>query len=291
MIDARHHVLTVNVPDGSIQINGDAARLSQVLANILNNAAKFTEPGGHITLTASRLEHEVLISITDTGAGIPAEMLPKIFDLFTQVDRPLDRASTGLGIGLALVHKLVEMHGGRVTAHSAGTGKGAEIQVHLPLYDAIPAVATPQPPVSDPASHLPSRRILVVDDNKDAAETLALMLKLQGHDVKTAHDGIEALNVAPGFAPHVILLDLGMPKLNGFETANRVRGQPWGRNIALVAVTGWGQPKDRQRTVEAGFDAHLVKPVDEATLTRTLYEVAARVMSESPAAEIRPRPS
>jgi signal transduction histidine kinase len=291
LIDARHHVLTVNVPDGSILVNGDPARLSQILANILNNAAKFTEPGGHITLTATRLAHEVLITVTDTGSGISADMLPRVFDLFTQVDRPLDRTSTGLGIGLALVHKLVEMHGGRVTAHSAGPGQGAELRVHLPLHDAPPAAASARHRATAARSDLPSQRILVVDDNQDAAETLALMLKLQGHEVKTAHDGIEALSLAPAFAPHVILLDLGMPRLNGYETANRVRGQDWGREIALVAVTGWGQPRDRQRTVEAGFDAHLVKPVDEATLTRTLSEVASRSLRGLPASATRPMPS
>ncbi|HEY7476245.1 MAG TPA: response regulator [Vicinamibacterales bacterium] len=273
LIDTKHHVLTVSVPEEALKVNGDAARLSQVLANILNNAAKFTDPGGRIDLAVTRVDHDVVIKVTDTGIGILPEMLPKVFDLFTQVDRPLDRMSTGLGIGLALVHRLVEMHGGRVSAHSKGPGTGAELIVHLPLYETSPAAAAPapRPEVANPA--LAPRRILVVDDNVDAAETLAVMLKLQGHDVETAHDGLDALRLAPEFGPHVILLDLGMPNMNGYEAASRIRTQAWGRDIALVALTGWGQPKDRKRTIEAGFDAHLVKPVDQNTLLRTIHEV------------------
>jgi signal transduction histidine kinase len=273
LIDTKHHALTVSVPDETLRVNGDAARLSQILANILNNAAKFTDPGGRIDLAVTRVEHDVVIKVTDTGIGILPEMLPKVFDLFTQIDRPLDRVSTGLGIGLALVHRLVEMHGGRVSAHSMGPGTGAELIVHLPLYEMSPAAVVPAPRREPAGPELAPRRILVVDDNVDAAETLAVMLKLQGHHVETAHDGLDALRLAPGFAPHVILLDLGMPNMNGYEAASRIRTQAWGRDIALVALTGWGQPKDRKRTVEAGFDAHLVKPVDQNTLLKTICEV------------------
>jgi signal transduction histidine kinase len=273
LIDTKHHSLTVTVPDDdSLKVDGDSARLSQILANILNNAAKFTDPGGRIELTVARVGADVVIRVADSGIGISAEMLPRVFDLFTQVERPLDRTSTGLGIGLALVQRLVEMHGGRVSAQSGGPGTGAEIVVHLPLIDTGPALVSATP-ASETASGLSSRRILVVDDNVDAAETLGLMLKLQGHQVQTAHDGLQALNAASVFLPHIILLDLGMPNLNGYETANRIRSQAWGRDIALVAVTGWGQPKDRERTVEAGFDAHLVKPVDRETLLKTLRDV------------------
>ncbi|HYN09976.1 MAG TPA: response regulator [Vicinamibacterales bacterium] len=284
LIDTKHHALTVTVPDDTLKVNGDAARLAQILANILNNAAKFTDPGGRVDLSVTRHGPEVVIRVTDTGIGISPEMLPNVFDLFTQIDRPLDRASTGLGIGLALVHRLVEMHGGRVSAHSAGSGAGAELVVYLPLYETSPAAVAPAPRPDRAAPELTPRRILVVDDNLDAAETLAVMLKLQGHQVEIAHDGLEALRLAPGFAPHVILLDLGMPNLNGYETANRIRGQAWGRDIALVALTGWGQPRDRKRTVEAGFDAHLVKPVDQTTLLKTLHEVAPQDMPRPPAA-------
>jgi signal transduction histidine kinase len=278
VIDAKHHTLTVSVADESLQVNGDPARLSQILGNILNNAAKFTDPGGRIRLSVARKADTVVINVVDSGAGISEEMLPRVFDLFTQVERPLDRTTTGLGIGLALVHRLVEMHGGHVMAHSDGPGKGAELIVQLPLHEplhetALPTAVVPEPVQQPEAPTLTSRRVLVVDDNIDAAETLALMLKLHGHHVQTAHDGLDALRVAPVFAPHIILLDLGMPNLNGYETANRIRSQPWGRDMALVALTGWGQPKDRKRTVEAGFDAHLVKPVDQNTLLKTLHEV------------------
>ena len=276
VIDAKHHTLTVSVPDESLQVNGDPARLSQILGNILNNAAKFTDPGGRIRLSVARKADSVVIKVVDSGAGISEELLPRVFDLFTQVERPLDRTTTGLGIGLALVHRLVEMHGGHVVAHSDGPGKGAELVVQLPLHEtALPTAVIPEPVQQPEAPTLTSRRVLVVDDNIDAAETLALMLKLHGHHVQTAHDGLDALRVAPVFAPHIILLDLGMPNLNGYETANRIRSQPWGREMALVALTGWGQPKDRKRTVEAGFDAHLVKPVDQNTLLKTLHEVVA----------------
>ena len=277
----------MTVPDDdSLKVDGDLARLSQILANILNNAAKFTDPGGRIELTVARVGTEVVIKVADSGIGISAEMLPRVFDLFTQVDRPLDRTSTGLGIGLALVQRLVEMHGGRVSAHSGGPGTGAEIVVYLPLIDAGPALVSATP-ASETVSGLSPRRILVVDDNVDAAETLGLMLKLQGHQVQTAHDGLQALNAASVFLPHVILLDLGMPNLNGYETANRIRSQAWGRDIALVAVTGWGQPKDRERTVEAGFDAHLVKPVDRETLLKTLHDVVPADMGTPEPPDVR----
>ena len=288
LIDSKHHILTVSVPDESLQVSGDAARLAQILGNLLNNAAKFTDPGGRIDLVVKRDGDDVAIQVTDNGVGISSEMLPRVFDLFTQIDRPLDRTSTGLGIGLALVHRLVEMHGGRVSAHSDGHGTGTSLLVHLPLHDtnAAPVVAA-APAVERHVPDLPTRRILVVDDNLDAAETLAEMLAVHGHDVKTAHDGLEALRIAPEFAPHIILLDLGMPNLNGYETANRIRAQAWGRDIALVAVTGWGQPKDRKRTVEAGFDAHLVKPVDQHELLKTLLEVAPAQLPEATPIRIR----
>ncbi len=291
LIDTKHHSLTVTVPDDdSLKVDGDLARLSQILANVLNNAAKFTDPGGRIELTVARVGAEVVIKVTDSGVGISADMLPRVFDLFTQVDRPLDRTSTGLGIGLALVQRLVEMHGGRVSAHSGGPGTGAEIVVYLPLIDAGPALVNATP-ANETVSRLSSRRILVVDDNVDAAETLGLMLKLQGHQVQTAHDGLQALNAASVFLPHIILLDLGMPNLNGYETANRIRSQAWGRNIALVAVTGWGQPKDRERTVEAGFDAHLVKPVDRETLLKTLQDVVPADMGTPEPPDVRQVPT
>jgi signal transduction histidine kinase len=284
-IDARRHTLNVNVPEEALSVDGDAARLAQVLANILNNSAKFTEPGGRIDLEVRRDGPYVVIAITDSGAGIAPEVLPNVFELFTQFDRPLDRSSSGLGIGLALVRRLVEMHGGTVAAESEGLGRGTRVTVTLPVVQAA-SIAAPSSgrAQADAAPEVPVCRILVVDDNEDAAETLALTLRLSGHQVQTAHDGQEALDVAPRFAPHIVMLDLGMPNLNGYETATRIRAETWGRDVPLIAVTGWGQPKDRQRTVEAGFNAHLVKPVDRTEVLNAI----ARALGSGP---FRPRPS
>jgi signal transduction histidine kinase len=284
-IDARRHTLSVNVPEEALSVDGDAARLAQVLANILNNSAKFTEPGGRIDLEVRRDGPYVVIAITDSGAGIAPEVLPNVFELFTQFDRPLDRSSSGLGIGLALVRRLVEMHGGTVAAESEGLGRGTRVTVTLPVVQAA-SIAAPSSgrAQADAAPEVPVCRILVVDDNEDAAETLALTLRLSGHQVQTAHDGQEALDVAPRFAPHIVMLDLGMPNLNGYETATRIRAETWGRDVPLIAVTGWGQPKDRQRTVEAGFNAHLVKPVDRTEVLNAI----ARALGSGP---FRPRPS
>ena len=265
IIDSRRHTLGVNVSDEQLLVDGDTARLSQVVANILNNAAKFTDPGGRIELRVRRDGPHVAIEVSDNGRGIPREMLPRIFDLFTHSEQPLDRAFGGLGIGLAIVRQLVEMHGGTVRATSDGPGAGTQVLVRLPLL-----LASTHAPLAS-LSHEVLRqvakcRILVVDDNVDAAETLAVMLRMQGHEVQVAQDGLHALDIAPTFQPQVVMLDLGMPRLNGFETATRMRRQPWGRNLPLIALTGWGQPKDRQRTVEAGFNDHLVKPVGQQEL-------------------------
>jgi CheY-like chemotaxis protein/anti-sigma regulatory factor (Ser/Thr protein kinase) len=246
-----------------------------VLTNVLHNAAKFTEPGGHITLTMRREEREVAIRVTDTGVGVSPEILPTVFELFTQVKRPLDRGSSGLGIGLALVHRLVVMHEGTVSISSEGPARGTEVCIRLPLIDPPEQVKKhDEVKASEPAVSVQPCRILVVDDNGDAADALAALLRNAGHDVLTAEDGVEALRVGSTFTPHVALLDLGMPRLNGYDTAKRIREQPWGRQVGLVAITGWGQPKDRDRTLQAGFDAHLVKPVDD----RELFSVLERLM-------------
>jgi signal transduction histidine kinase len=272
MVDSRRHTLAVDVADEQLIVDGDPARLSQVVANILSNAAKFTDPGGRIELCVRRDSPHVAIEVRDNGRGIPRDMLPRIFDLFTHSDQPLDRAVGGLGIGLAIVRQLVEMHGGTVRACSDGPGTGTQVLVRLPLLIASSrAAATTSPPAV--ARTLLPCRILVVDDNIDAAETLALMLRLQGHEVEVALDGLHALDVAAEFRPQVVMLDLAMPRLNGFETASRMRGQPWGRNVPLIALTGWGQPKDRQRTIEAGFNAHLVKPVGQQELLDAIARV------------------
>jgi CheY-like chemotaxis protein len=219
-------------------------------------------------LTVTRQGPEVLISVSDTGIGIPAELLPRIFELFMQVHSKAEHAPGGLGIGLALVRRLTEMHGGTVTAHSEGLGRGTQVTVRIPALTAERVVRSevraPECLTVEP------RRILVVDDNRDAAESLAMQLQLAGHEVQTAHDGAEALSVGGAFQPDIVLLDLGMPRMDGYETARQMRLLPWGKRTTLIALTGWGQGQDLQRTADAGFDMHLVKPVAESELFQAL---------------------
>jgi CheY-like chemotaxis protein/two-component sensor histidine kinase len=289
LIDSRRHKLVIALPDESLSVFGDLTRLSQVLANLLNNAAKYTDARGLIQLRGERDGGEVVIRVQDNGIGISREMLSKVFDLFAQADRTLERSSGGLGIGLALVRRLVEMHGGSVRAHSGGPGQGTEMMVRLPMSaeDQMPArpqetkrpaaapttgeaAAAPTTGAAAATMTTPSRRVLIVDDNKDAADSMALLVETAGHSARTAYDGHQALDLASAFAPDVLLLDLGVPGLNGFEIARRIRRQPWGKTVALIAVTGWGQEQDRRRTAEAGFDAHLIKPVGHADLLSAL---------------------
>jgi signal transduction histidine kinase len=277
LIDSRRHELAIALPDESFSVLGDLTRLSQVLANLLNNAAKYTDARGHIQVRVERDGGDAVIRVLDDGMGIPREMLSKVFDLFAQADRTLERSSGGLGIGLALVRRLVEMHGGSVSAHSGGLGQGTEMVVRLPMTTADDPPLPPPPQETVEASAGPaasSRRILIVDDNKDAADSMALLVETVGHQVRTAYDGHGALDLAFAFAPDVLLLDLGVPGLNGLEIARRVRRQPWGKTVALIAVTGWGQEQDRRRTAEAGFDAHLIKPVSKADLLSALRACA-----------------
>jgi CheY-like chemotaxis protein len=208
----------------------------------------------------------VIVSVTDSGIGIAPEHLPHVFEMFSQVDSALERSQGGLGIGLSLVRGLVEMHGGTVEARSEGLGKGSEFVVRLPVLNESPARQTEQPRGDEGGAARPRRRILVADDNRDAADSLAMILRLAGHEVHAAHDGREAVEAAAWFRPDVALLDIGMPKLNGYEACRRIREQPWGMNIVLVAITGWGQEEDKRRASEAGFDHHLTKPVDPAAL-------------------------
>jgi signal transduction histidine kinase len=268
LINDRGHALSIAPIDPSLAVFGDSARLTQVLANLLHNAAKFTDRNGRIRIEVDRDGDDVRLRVSDNGFGITADMLPEVFRMFSHTDRPKDRQSSGLGVGLALVRRLVEMHGGQVSAHSAGTGHGTEITVRLPLAPEVVEAASAR--VASPAVQSPPHRILVVDDNADAAEAMALMLRMSGHEVEMAFDGVEALRVAEAFTPDVVLLDLGMPRLNGFDTARTMRAQPWGRDIRLIALTGWGQPKDRHETLEAGFNAHLVKPVGHEELVAAL---------------------
>ena len=266
-IEAGGHELMLDLSSQPLFVDSDVVRLAQVVGNLLNNAAKYTDRGGRITLSTRAEDGEAVIRVRDTGVGIPADMLARVFDMFTQVDRDRGRVQEGLGIGLTLVKRLVEMHGGSVVARSAGPGKGSEFEVRLPL---APRASAGRRPAGEAPTPVLSRRILVVDDNRDAAASLAMMLGLSGHDTRTAGDGLEALEAAEAFRPEAILLDLGMPRLNGYETARRIRQQAWGRGVLLIALSGWGQDEDRRRSEEAGFDAHLVKPVDLPELKRIL---------------------
>lgn len=268
LIDAASHQFMLTLPPEPITVEGDLVRLAQVFANLLNNAAKYTAHGGQIWLEVTRENARVRVSVRDTGAGIPAEMLPRVFDLFTQVDAHSRNTQGGLGIGLALVRNLVEMHGGTVEGHSEGLGCGSEFVVRLPLALA----AKPHGPRVEPSSYcgLSRRRILVVDDNRDAADSLAMLLKLLGAEVITAYGGPEALKVSRTFRPQVVLLDIGMPDMNGHEVARRLRNDPESAGITIVALTGWGQDEDRQLSQAAGFDHHLVKPLEFATLQTML---------------------
>jgi len=263
------HRLAVALPAEPVFLDADPVRLAQVFSNLLTNAAKYTDRGGRITLTAERHGGEVVVSVRDTGIGIAPEHLPRLFEMFSQVDSALERSQGGLGIGLSLVKGLVTMHGGGIEARSEGLGRGSEFVVRLPAA-AGQASQRQQPVSGERAAARPRRRILIADDNRDAADSLAMMLRLAGHEVHAAYDGHEAAEAAAWFRPDIALLDIGMPRLNGYETARRIREEPWGKRVLLVATTGWGQEEDRRRASEAGFDHHLTKPVDPAALERLL---------------------
>jgi len=278
-IHAKGHDLSIHLPAEAIELDADATRLAQVLSNLLNNAAKYTEPGGRISLSARRDADHVVIGVKDSGIGIEPDHLPSLFEMFSQAAPALNRADGGMGIGLALVRGLVEAHGGQVEARSDGLGTGSELIVRLPLpvqgpvdssARAIPALdGTPPNPL----------RILIAEDNRDAADTLEMLLVMAGHQVRTVYSGSDALEATESFRPQVALLDIGLPGLNGYQLAGRIRGEPWGRDILLVAITGWGQEADKRRAVEAGFDHHITKPVEVSVLERLLVawsEIAGR---------------
>ena len=267
LLEQKRQQLQIEAADPELAVRGDPVRLAQVVGNLLHNAAKYTGEGGQIVLMTRERDGRAEIVVQDTGIGIASEAMPRIFELFTQI--PSERASTsgGLGIGLALVRALVELHGGEIDANSPGVDRGSEFTVRLPLMDqgADARNAAALPAKSDQA--VPVRRnILIADDNQDALESLALMLRMEGHEVHCASDGEEALLLAGQRKPEIVVLDVGMPKLDGCEVARRIRAESWGRSAVLVALTGWGQEVDRRRSREAGFDLHLVKPVDPATL-------------------------
>src|SRR5688500_5360938 len=269
-IKAGGHKLTLDLPPGPLPLACDPTRIMQVMCNLISNAAKYTPPGGHIMIGARRRAGDALeLSVRDTGVGIPRDMLDKVFDMFTQVTQSIERSQGGLGIGLTLVKRLVELHGGTVEARSAGPGQGSEFIVRLPPRAGAPLA---QPAALAPHANAPAtaQRILVADDNRDAADSLAFMLRLAGHEVRIAYDGRQAIDMAETFRPALALLDIGMPRLNGLEAARHLRRQAYGEEMMLIALTGWGQPDDRSRSLAAGFDHHVVKPVDPSMLERLL---------------------
>ncbi len=264
------HELSIALPSESMPLHADSGRLAQVFSNLLNNAAKYMAPGGRIWVSAQEEGGDVVVVVRDAGIGIPADILPRIFDLFTQAEVSLTRSRGGLGIGLNLARSQVQMHGGSIEAHSDGAGHGSKFIVRLPLaVGPKTAVAQPQSDRQKPAAS-GTRRVLVVDDNEDAASSLALILQHMGNHTRTAYDGAEAVQAADEFRPDVMLLDIGLPTMDGHAVARKLREQPWGRSILLVAVTGWGQDQDRRQSEEAGFDLHMVKPLDIASLEKLM---------------------
>jgi PAS domain S-box-containing protein len=266
-IEANGHSFQVHYPPVSVFLDADPTRLTQVFANLLDNAAKYTNRGGHVWFSAERRGQHAVVCVRDDGIGISAEHLPHVFEMFSQVAPPLERSQGGLGIGLALVRGLVELHGGTVEARSAGPGQGSEFIVRLPVTDAAPRQEAP--PQLGPIS-APRRRILIVDDNRDAADSLALMLRVAGHEAWATYDARQGVEEAGRLRPDVVLLDIGMPDVNGYEAARHIRAQPWGQGLVLIALTGFGQPDDKRRALEAGFALHLTKPVGPNDLERAL---------------------
>jgi CheY-like chemotaxis protein/two-component sensor histidine kinase len=265
-IDVKRHTLRVEVPEVPVTLEVDPVRLTQVLTNLLTNAVKYTPANGLILLGARLESQEVTLFVRDNGVGLAPAMLTNVFNMFTQVEATGEAAEGGLGIGLALAKGLVELHGGRITAHSAGLGSGSEFVVTLPGSLIVQARQTAPGSGNGHAKSISSRRVLIADDNRDAAETLGMFLNLSGHEVHLVHTGAEALELTKKLKPDVAILDIGMPDLSGYEVASRIRREPWGAQITLVALTGWGQDEDRRRAQAAGFDHHCTKPVDPADL-------------------------
>ena len=269
LVTKARHQLKVTLPSEPIIVDGDPTRLQQVVTNLLDNAAKYTDPGGRIALSAQREGDDAVIRVRDTGIGIAAGQLPHIFEMFTQGGMPVERAQGGLGVGLSLVDRLVKLHGGSVTAASAGPGAGSEFTIRLPAADRSRKASDKA--ATGPSSHRTSRcRVLVVDDNVDSVDSLAMLLRMMGHQVEAANDGEAALSIAAKFRADVGILDIGLPKMSGYDLAQRMRQQPWGKDMVLVALTGWGQAEHRQRSAASGFDHHLTKPVDLEALQQIL---------------------
>ncbi len=272
-IESESHKLIVDIPSEPIWVNADTTRLAQVVSNLLNNSAKYMHRGGQIRLTVRCEDDVAIVSVADDGIGIPPAMLIKVFEMFTQVDRALEKTTGGLGIGLSLVKGLVEMHGGTIEARSEGEGRGSEFIVRLPIE--LSTNHNDEPPNSEEHDRSPYSRILVADDNVDAANSLGKLLELLGHDVSTAYDGLQAVEVAETFHPQMIFLDIGMPKLNGYEAARCIRAKAWGQDAVLIALTGWGQEDDIKKSLDAGFDHHFVKPLEISVLRQVLAGLIA----------------
>jgi CheY-like chemotaxis protein/two-component sensor histidine kinase len=269
------HPIQLHLPPGPIHLEADPVRLAQVVGNLLQNACKFSNPGTHIDLTVSRVPEgdDALIRVRDYGVGIPANKLDSIFEMFSQVHSSLERSHGGLGIGLHLVKRLVELHGGTVAVSSAGPGAGTEFTLRLPAMREHVVSHAPAPPQPDQRVQSLLRRILVVDDNQDACRSLSLLLKKVGNETETAYDGEEAVSKTESYQPDVILLDIGLPKMNGYDACRAIRARKLARQPVIVALTGWGQEEDRSRSSAAGFDHHLVKPVDFAALNKLLADL------------------
>jgi CheY-like chemotaxis protein/nitrogen-specific signal transduction histidine kinase len=265
IIEAKHQRLSVRLPNQPLKLEADPARLTQVVGNLLNNAAKYTPEGGQLCIAARRCSDVIVVRVRDNGVGIAPPMLGTVFDLFVQVDTSLDRSQGGLGIGLTLVRAIVELHGGRIRARSAGLGRGSRFVFWLPALAQDHGVAAVEQDGADRARRR-KRRLLLVDDNVDAVQSLAMLLSADGHDVRIAHDGVGALALMPSFRPDVVVLDIGLPGMDGYEVAQRIRAAANGAPPTLVALTGYGQQEDRQRAREAGFDHHFIKPADIAAL-------------------------
>jgi CheY-like chemotaxis protein/two-component sensor histidine kinase len=272
LAESMQHEVNVSLPEQPLYLFADSVRMAQVFSNLLNNACKYTPPGGRIWLAAQRQGSDVMVCVKDSGIGISRELLPQVFEMFTQLDTSLERTRGGLGIGLTLVKQLVEMHDGTVEAKSEGRGLGSEFVVRLPIIVENQPQSSVKPAIKQAVA---GRRILVVDDNTDSAASLAMLLKLIGHETRVAHDGLEAVVAAEDFRPQFVLLDIGLPRLNGFDACRQIREQTWGKTMTLVALTGWGQDEDRRKSLDAGFNHHLVKPVDYVTLMKLLGEMEA----------------
>jgi len=271
LTNAMGHELTISMPSKPIYLNADAIRLTQIIGNLLTNASKFTDEGGRIELLVELDGRDVVIRVRDNGIGIDPSNLPRVFDLFMQGDMSATRSTAGLGIGLSLVKQLVELHGGTVEAHSEGVGRGSEFIVRLPTISEAPLPAKRHRMSEIQATSMVGR-LLIVDDNREATNGLATLRASEGLEIRTAHNGLERLKVAESFRPEVIVMDIGLPSLTGYEVARRIRGEPWGKDIVLIALTGWGQAESRNKSREVGFNHHLVKPAETESLARLLSE-------------------